>query len=140
MLRPYSSRGFTLVEMMVLIGILGLVLAIAVPSFRGYNRANRLAATADMIASDMALARAMAVSQGRIIRFGGTAAGYTINDPATNDILRSRTFEGTVRLPGAVTINFFPWGAADTAILTLDDGAAQKDVRILPTGIVEVGP
>lgn len=140
MLRPYSSRGFTLVEMMVLIGILGLVLAIAVPSFRGYNRANRLAATADMIASDMALARATAVSQGRIIRFSGTEAGYTIIDPVTNDILRNRTFEGSVQLPGAATINFFPWGAADTAILTLDDGAAQKDVRILPTGIVEVGP
>jgi hypothetical protein len=37
-------------------------------------------------------------------------------------------------------VNFFPWGAAETRVLTLDDGSSQRQLFVLPTGIVEVGP
>jgi type II secretion system protein H len=141
MLRPTRRpRGFTLVELMVLIGIVGLLAAIAVPSFRSYNRANRLGTTADMMIADLSLARATAVAQGRVFRLDATETGYTVVDAATGDVMRDRTFEGSVRLPAAATVHFFPWGAAETAILTLDDGHDQKQVRVLPTGIMEVGP
>ncbi len=141
MLRPLARpRGFTLVELMVLIGIVGLLAAIAVPSFRGYVRANRIDATADMIAADMALARATAVSQGRVIRFVAAADGYTITDPLSGDNLRNRTFEGSVQLLTVLNVNFFPWGAADATNLTIDDGSCNRVLRVLPTGIVEVAP
>ena len=134
-----SRHGFTLVELMVLIGIIGLLAAIAVPSFNSYMRANRIDATADMIAADMALARATAVSQGRVIRFTSTALGYTITDPISGNVLRNRTLEGTVQFTAIFSVNFFPWGAADATILTLDDGSCQRELRVLPTGLVEVG-
>ena len=54
-----SRRGFTLVEMMVIIGLMGLIAAIAVPSFNGYLRANEVDTIADRITSDMALARSL---------------------------------------------------------------------------------
>jgi len=137
---PWNQRGFTLVELMVLVGIIGLVAAIAVPSFSGYMRANRIDATADMIASDMALARAMAVAQGRVMRFEGAATGYLITDPLGGNVLRDRTYEGSVQMLAPPDINFFPWGAAETMVVVLDDGERQMQVRVLPTGIVEVGP
>jgi len=141
MQRPSAdTRGFTLVEMIVLIGIIGLIAAIAVPSFNGYLRANRLATTADQMAADMALARATAVAQGRIIRFDGDAAGYTITDPGDGRVIRDREFGGTVALAADASVNFFPWGAAEVAVLTLDDGNDTRQVQVLPTGMVEVGP
>lgn len=137
---PAQNRGFTLVELMVLIGIVGIVAAIAVPSFNGYLRANRIDVTADEIASDMALARSMAVSQGRVIRFEGVAAGYRITVPGSGRIVRERAFDGAVELVDDVTVNFFPWGSAQATVLNLDNGVQVKQIQVLPTGIVEVGP
>ncbi len=137
---PVTNRGFTLVELMVLIGIVGLVAAIAVPSFNGYLRANRIDVTADQIASDMALARSMAVSQGRVIQFTGVEDGYRITVPGTGRIVREREFDGAVHLEADATVNFFPWGAAQATILVLDNGNQVRQVQILPTGMVEVGP
>jgi len=124
---------------MVLIGIVGLVAAIAVPSFNGYLRANRIDVTADQIASDMALARSMAVSQGRVIQFETVEDGYQITIPGSGRIVREREFGGAVELADDAVINFFPWGAAEATTLNLDNGCQLKQIRVLPTGIVEVG-
>ena len=137
---PTNKRGFTLVEIMVIVGILGLMAAIAVPSFNGYLRANRIDVTADQIASDIALARSIAVSEGRVMRFIGEADGYVISDPGSGRIIRDREFAGAVRLQADVTVNLFPWGAADAATLNLDNGNQVRQIQILPTGMVEVGP
>ena len=137
---PTNKRGFTLVEIMVIVGILGLMAAIAVPSFNGYMRANRIDVTADQIASDLALARSMAVSEGRVMRFVGEADGYVISDPGSGRIIRDREFNGAIQLQLDVTVNIFPWGAADAATLNLDNGNQVRQIQILPTGMVEVGP
>jgi type IV fimbrial biogenesis protein FimT len=136
--RPHEARGFTLVELMVIIGVIGLIAAIGVPTFNGYLRANILDTTADRVASDMALARTLSVSQGQVFQFIGTAAGYQIIDSSDASIIRDRTFEGTVQLDADYTVNFYPWGAADTSTLTLDTGAEARRVLVLPTGIAEV--
>jgi type II secretion system protein H len=133
-------HGFTLVELMVLIGIVGLVAAIAVPSFNGYLRANRIDVTVDAIASDMALARSTAVAQGRVIRFEGEETRYRIIDPISGRVIRDREFGGAVVLLADATINFFPWGAAEATTLNLDNGCQVRQLQVLPTGIVEVGP
>jgi len=136
--RVQTARGFTMVEMMVIIGIIGLIAVIAVPSFNGYLRANTLDTTADRIASDMALARSLAVSQGSVYRFEGVAAGYKITEPSAGRVIRDRSFEGCVALDVDVSVNFYPWGAADAAVLTLDNGSESYNVTVLPTGIAEV--
>ena len=137
---PAQARGFTLVELMVLIGIVGLIAAIGVPTFNGYLRANQIDTVGDRLAADAALARSTAVSQGRIIRLEATAMGYTITVPATGRTLRDRTFDGGVQVQNPETIDFFPWGAADTVTLILDNGHEQRQVQVLPTGMAEVGP
>lgn len=53
--------GFTLIELMVAIGILAIVLSIGVPSYRGIVMDNRMASQANLFATSIKLARSNAV-------------------------------------------------------------------------------
>lgn len=136
--RSRANQGFTLVEMMVILGLIGLLISISVPSMQGYMRANRFDVTCDQLTSDLALTRSLAVARGRVLRFSATAVGYTITDPGTGTLIRQRSFDDGVSLGGIAQADFFPWGAADATILDLDNGCQTRTVNILPTGIVEV--
>jgi len=53
--------GFTLIELMVTIAILGIVLSVGVPSYRGIVMDNRMASQANLFATSIKLARSNAV-------------------------------------------------------------------------------
>jgi len=133
-----TNQGFTLVELMVILGLMGLLISISVPSMQGYMQSNRFDVTCDQLTSDLALTRSLAVARGRVLRFSATATGYRITDPGAGTLIRERSFEGSVSLGGIAQADFFPWGAADATILDLGDGCQTRTVNILPTGIVEV--
>ena len=131
-------HGFTLVEMMVLIGIFGLLVAMALPNMASYVRSNQLATSVDRMAADLNLARTMSISSGRIFRLTATPAGYRIVNTSTGEEIRDRSFEGDVQLAAADSANFFPWGRADATVFDLQGSAGTRTVNLLPTGAVEV--
>ena len=59
-----SNRGFTLVEMMIVVLLMGLMLAFAVPALRKLGNSQGLKGTRDNIVSQLNLARARAISSG----------------------------------------------------------------------------
>lgn len=58
------QRGFTLVELMVTVVVLGIFLSIAVPSFRSLLEAQRVKAMAYDMVADLSLARSEALKRG----------------------------------------------------------------------------
>ena len=138
--RRHAARGFTLVEMMIVIGLFGMLVAISVPSIQGYMRSNRLDASGDRLASDLALARSLAVARHHILHLDTNPGGYSITDNVTAEVVCQRAFDGDVALAANVAADFFPWGAATATTLNLGNGCDARTVNILPTGIVEVGP
>ncbi len=78
-MRP--SRGFTMIEMMVVIAIVGVVLVIAAPSFAGYIAQQRIRSVTAGLVTDVQFARSEAASRGRqvFMQFkSGSLSCYTI--------------------------------------------------------------
>lgn len=64
-----SSKGFTLVEAMVVLAILGLMLAYAVPAFTTWLQNARIRATAETIQQGLMSAKSEATSRNAQVRF-----------------------------------------------------------------------
>jgi type II secretory pathway pseudopilin PulG len=58
------DRGFSLVEMVVIILILGMMLALGIPAMRGFTESNRLRGSTENIAAQIRLAREKAIGTG----------------------------------------------------------------------------
>lgn len=67
-----QQRGFTLIELMIVVGIIGLIVTLAYPSYQGVIKAgSRSAAQADLMALAAALERHKAAN----FSYAGAAAG-----------------------------------------------------------------
>jgi prepilin-type N-terminal cleavage/methylation domain-containing protein len=133
-----ERRGFTLVEMMVIIVVVGIMAAIATPPMFRFVQSNRLQTGVDRMAADLQYARSLAVANSEILRFSATPAGYQVINPVTGVVIRDHNFEKGMSLGANQTADFYPWGMADARIFNLSNGSGARQLNLLPTGIVEV--
>ena len=54
---PRASAGFSIIEIMIVLAILGIIVAMAAPSLRDFIRTNRLTTTSGSLSADLAFAR-----------------------------------------------------------------------------------
>lgn len=97
-IHPYAT-GFTLLELMIAIGIVGILLGLAVPSFTDIMRRNQITAQTNSLVSSLALARSEAIKRGVSIticpRTGSTCTGST-NWSAGWQVIDDRNGDGDV--------------------------------------------
>jgi len=106
-----SERGFTVVELLTVIGIMLVITAIATPSFYYWLPTYRLSAGARQIAADLQLARMKAISQNTRYRLSFTAANiYEMQkDDAGFDVAPGH---GSVKLPEGITVTGSPFNTS----------------------------
>ncbi|MCL2296917.1 MAG: prepilin-type N-terminal cleavage/methylation domain-containing protein [Proteobacteria bacterium] len=110
-------RGFTLIELMVMVALLALFLALATPSIGTYLENTKIRNPGDELAGAMKEAQTHALKANRPTEFvltlgaGGAVVGWTINEinltatPPETEIKRA-TWQGSpniVRTPGQAT-------------------------------------
>ncbi len=106
------TKGFTLIELVIVLTIVGIIAAMAVPSFTTVIANNRLAATSNDLIGLLNYARAEAVKQGVVVRVApvdnsnnwnnGVAAFIDAN--GDNNYQASEGLRLMDAAPGAVTV------------------------------------
>ncbi len=80
-----SCKGFTLIEMMVVIGIIGIIVVIAVPNFTAMQAKARIRAGAYEVAQDIRQIRERALALGREFKLDSPdSRTYRVTNPDGN--------------------------------------------------------
>jgi type IV fimbrial biogenesis protein FimT len=116
------QRGFTLIEVLMSIAVLGILIMIAMPSFGEWLQNQQLRAGAEATLNGLQVARAEAIRrnlQVQIVFGPGTA--WTVTEVSSGAAIQSRAKEEgspnavlTATPAGATTVTFTPLGATTT--------------------------
>ncbi|PAU66313.1 type II secretion system protein GspH [Pseudomonas sp. PIC25] len=109
-----TSSGFTLVELMVIVAILGIFASIAVPSFTDLVRRNRLQSASEEFYGLLQYARTEAVSRGRSITVTQKDGTWLVK--TKDKVLRQQRFTAIDLQVSRDTLTFRQNGTADAAL------------------------
>lgn len=157
MLTRANIRGVTLIELMVGIVIIGMLLALAAPSYTAWLHNSQIRTAAESILNGIQLTRAEAVRRNTSVQFRLTAlqtSSWTVSVPSTAEVVQTRSGgEGSATAlvtttpsgpPAATTVTFNSFGrvaanADASALLIRADitstvAGATRSLRILVSG------
>ncbi len=106
-MKQQGQRGFSLIELMLVILIIGIATAAAVPSWERMQTNSRARTTARMISNAFQTARAQAIlAEGQHLVMWGTAAGDACGNPLASPVVILDDADGDCCIdPGESLIN-----------------------------------
>jgi len=147
-----QDRGFTLVEMMIVIAVMAILAAIAAPSYQTFMAQRRLGGAARQIMSDLMSARMKAVSMNQMVKvslpdnhhyeiWNDANGDGTVADNEGDDIARDiQTDYHDVTFSSTANPLFYARGTAHGgATITVSNSAGSKDISLAFTGRVKIG-
>lgn len=138
-----AHRGFTILETLLVLALIIIIAAVAVPSIDAMYSDVKLTAAADTVRGKWADARARAVEDGIAYRFsvvpltGKFKVAPDAGDDAQMDDSGDAPLKIEDTLPGNVTFNDASQGNSDgsdgdyqSVVVFLPDGTAREDVEV----------
>jgi len=120
-----AMRGFSLVELMIVLIVAGILVAITVPTIVGFQHSAQLSGTANTLASDMRYARSLASSQGTTYQITFAPTSYAVARVSPLTPVRTRALPRGIKCTVSNNASFYPWGLAAATTVTLADTASQ---------------
>jgi prepilin-type N-terminal cleavage/methylation domain-containing protein len=144
----YTRRGFTVLELIVVVVIFGIMVSLALPPMSRVIRHNRVNRAATVIASDLQNAFSTAGRSRQPVRIqaDNVNRSYQFIDRKTGTVLRIRTFYGdtsefklTTLTFNPTTVDVFPSGISSAALtVDLSNGDYSKQLTASTAGFVRV--
>jgi prepilin-type N-terminal cleavage/methylation domain-containing protein len=141
--------GFSLIEMLVTVSMLGIMVGMAAPNVSGQITHARVNGAARVVAGDLENALSLAGRQRRPVRvvIDGSAKELRIVDRASGQLISRRALGalGDYKLAtvsgSPATIDIMPHGVATAAsVVTLSAGSYSRRVTMTRGGYVRVTP
>ena len=133
-----NMQGFSIPELMVVVGVTAILLSLAVPSFNNSIRDNRVVTSANALGAAVANARSEAVKRGRMVSICPSADGASCGaDWSTGWIVYQ---EAATVLAGAapnVELVLVVGDATNESIATTQTVGANTWIRFTSRGIAE---
>lgn len=141
--RMRRRRGFTLLELLIVMVIVGLLLAVAVPSVGRSISADRVNRAALVVQSMLAEAGQLSARRGQPLTVTLSSGSLRINLRSTGAALKQRQFGNTSDMRATLAINpsggvtVFPNGRGSAALtVTLTGGGETVTVTRSTTGVI----
>lgn len=151
MLIRVKSQGFTLIEMMTAIAVLGILITISLPTLEGMLLSGRLRSYANELAASAYLARSEAIKTNSVVRLCASSSGTGCDGDWAEGWVVLRSDDAVVQSHGALangykinaganTLSFKPTGISATqTTLTVckaspSAGDQERVVTISATG------
>ena len=145
-LRLGRHRGFTLIEVLMVIVIIGVFMALAAPSFRSYTASQRVKTASFDLYAALVFARSEAIKRRQTVNVaangGDWASGWTVTFAGITDPLRTQDALTGVTTSGAASVVYRLDGRLTGAAVgvliapqTADASIANRCVRIDLTGL-----
>lgn len=145
---PFTSRGLTLLELLLVLAILGVLVTLALPSLGGGTGSHRVVRQSREVHAALAQARARAVAEQRPHRFVLLADGryrLQVLTDATGWVtyLTSLAPSDPLRViggSGGGAVVFEPDGRVERpAIVRIGEPPRRHEIRILAGGLIQWG-
>lgn len=103
MRRSARGRGFTIIEVMVVVAIAAVLLALAAPSFSGFLARKRIEGSMSELGTDLQYARSEAVARNAAVRVTFGTRCYLVTVQPTDGSNPASSCTQTTSSPGALT-------------------------------------
>jgi len=138
-----TSRGFTLIELMTTIAVIGILLVASVPAMRGVIENSRIRAAGESLKHGLTLARTEAVRRNTRVSFVTDAAGWQVRTVVGGEVLHQAAgSEGPARLElamnpaGADRVTFDAFGRVLAS--NPDDSAPIEQIDVEAAAAPEI--
>ena len=100
------ARGFSVLEVMVVVAIIGVLLSLGVPSFFTYTQNLQIRSAAEQVNAGLQIAKNEAIRRNALIKLTiGTGTSWTITDPSGVTLQSRDANEGSVNVTSALFPN-----------------------------------
>ncbi|HPH55930.1 MAG TPA: GspH/FimT family pseudopilin [Smithella sp.] len=145
------QKGFTLLEVMVVIVIIGIMIGIAIPNFNEYIRSRRLSGATMQMYVDLMNARQQAVTQNawvslrlenthqyKIFTDSNKNGAIDTGESVVNGDIHPDFADVTFTTSAGTIFAFYPNGTAASKTLSLSGSAGSKNITISTAGRVKI--